>query len=87
MEAAEILLVILSATLALFLILAIVLVVYLIKIVQQIKRITTTAERAAYKFESLASIVQKAAAPAMITKLVSELVQKFTDTKSGKRKD
>ncbi|MGD8374302.1 MAG: hypothetical protein PVI21_05620 [Candidatus Woesebacteria bacterium] len=81
MDAAQILVIILSATLAFFLILSIVLVVYLIKIASQIKRVTDTAERAAGKFESVAGILQKAAAPAVVTKIVGELIQKFADSR------
>lgn len=81
---AEILVGILGLTLALFLILSIALVVYLIKIAQQIKRVTSTVERVAGKFEDMASVVQKAAGPAIVTKLVGDLVQRFADRNTRK---
>lgn len=86
MEAAEILVIILATAFALFLILAIVLVVILIKVAKQINRITATAERTVSNIENVVSVAQRAVAPAMITKLVSELVGKFTGAKD-KRKD
>jgi phosphate starvation-inducible membrane PsiE len=81
MDAAEILVIILSITLAMLLVLSIVLVAYLIKIARQIKRITATAERAADKFDTVANIVQRAAGPAVITKLVGDIISRFTDKK------
>jgi len=81
MDAAQVLVIILGAALAFFLILAIALLVYLIKIARQIRRITETAERAARKFDGIMAIAQKAAAPAVITKVVADLVQRFTDKK------
>ena len=84
MEAAEILVIILSIAFALFLILAIVLVVLFIKIASQLRRITSSAERTINNFENVAGIIQKAMAPALITKLVGELVQKITHAKKKK---
>lgn len=81
MDAAQVLVIILGAALAFFLILAIALLVYLLKIARQIKRITETAERAASKFDGIMAIAQKAAAPAVITKVVADLVQRFADKK------
>ena len=82
MDAAQVLVIILSIMLAFFLLLSIVLLAYFIKIARSIRRITESAERAAYKFESLASVVQKAVAPAMITKVLGSLLGRFTDKKS-----
>lgn len=87
MDAAQVLVIILSIMLAFFLLLSIVLLVYFIKITRSIKRITESAERAAYKFESLATVVQKAVAPAMITKVLSSLLGRFSDKKNKRSRD
>lgn len=79
MDATEVLVWMLGVTLAVFLILSIVLVAYLIKIALQIKRITTTAEKAAFKFDSIMGVMQKAAAPAIVTKLANDLIMKFVN--------
>lgn len=81
MEASQIIVYILAAALALFLLLAIILVILFIKIAMQIKRVTDTVERAAIRFEDIAALVQKVAAPAMVAKLANDLVQKFFDKK------
>lgn len=86
MEAAEILVIILAAAFALFLVLAVILVVLLIKVATQIRRITTSAERTVGNIENIVGVFQKAAAPAVVTKVVSDLVQKFADFKK-KSKD
>lgn len=87
MDAAQILVIILSATLAFFLLLSIVLVIYFIKIASQIKRITDSAERTANKFESVAGILQNAAGPAVVTKIVGDIVKRFADSKDDCKDD
>ena len=84
MDASQILVVILSTTLAIFLILAIVLVIILIKVARQIQRVTSSAERAAATFENIVGNVQKAVAPAVVSRFVMDQIQRFTD-KHGKR--
>lgn len=76
MTAMEILVIILSAFLALFLLIGIVLAVLLIKITQQIKRVTTSAEKTMNGFESVVSSVGKVTTPAMLAKMVLGQVNK-----------
>jgi membrane protein implicated in regulation of membrane protease activity len=84
MDASQILVAVLATTLALFLILAIVLVVILIKVARQIQRFTSSAERAAATFENIVGNVQKAVAPAVVSRFVMDQIQRFTD-RQGKR--
>lgn len=84
MDAMQVLVVILSSFLALFLLLAIALVILLIKVTRQIKSVTTTAQSAAEHINSIASGVSKVASPALIAKLVLEQVNKVL--KEGKKK-
>ncbi len=83
MEAAEILVIILSVAFALFLVLGIILTVILIKVAKQIKRVTTTAERAVDNLENVATIVQRVAAPAAVTRIISGIVKSLAGR--GKR--
>lgn len=76
MTAMEILVIILSAFLALFLLVGIVLAVLLVRVTQQIKRVTMSAERTVNGLESTMAGVNKVAAPAMLAKLVLEQVSK-----------
>jgi hypothetical protein len=84
MDASQILVIILASTLAVFLILAIVLVVILIRVARQIQRVTTSAERAAATFENIVGNVQKAVAPAVVSRFIMDQIQRFTD-KQGRR--
>ncbi|MBC7764634.1 hypothetical protein H7Y29_02875 [Microbacteriaceae bacterium] len=76
MTAMEILVIILSTFLALFLLIGIVLAVLLIRITQQIKRVTTTAERTVGSIESVVAGVSKVTTPAMIAKIVLGQINK-----------
>ena len=64
MEWAQILVIILAAALALFLLLAIILTIKLIQISRQIKRVACAAERTALKVESVANSAAAMVAPA-----------------------
>jgi hypothetical protein len=86
MDASQVLVIILATFLALFLLLAIVLTILFIRIAMQIKRVTTVAEQAAFKFDTILSVAQKAVAPAMLAKLVNDVAQRFMD-RNKKRDD
>jgi hypothetical protein len=83
MSAAEVLVIFLSVALAIFLVLAIVLIVYLIVIAKKIKRIAETAETGVQGFVGVLANLQRAIAPAMVTRVVTEIVSRFT---GGNRK-
>ncbi len=76
MTAMEILVIILAAFLALFLLVGIVLAVLLVRITQQIKRVTTSAERTVGNIEGVVAGVSKVTTPAMLAKLVFSEVNK-----------
>lgn len=78
MDSADILLIILSTVLAIFLVLSIVLVCILIGIAKQIKRVAGTAERTAEYLEGAAAALPKMIGPAVIAKLVAGLIKKMT---------
>ena len=77
MNAMEILVIILSVFLAVFLLIGIILAVLLVKVTQQIKRVTTTAEKAANNIEGIVGNVSKATSPLFILKMVQGQVKKF----------
>jgi len=78
-DAAQVLVAILATALALFLVLGIILVVYLIKIAQQIQRVTGSVERTTANIEQVVGNVQKFVAPAVLSRFVLEQIQKFTN--------
>jgi predicted PurR-regulated permease PerM len=86
MDASQILVAILATTLAIFLILAIVLVAILIKVARQIQRVTTSAERVAANFDTIVGNVQKAVAPAVVSRFVMDQIQRFTDRQNKRDK-
>lgn len=75
MEWAQVLVIILSVFLALFLIVGIILVTLLIKVTKQIKSVTGAAERTALKFESVASNAAAFSSPVAIAKMVSSFIK------------
>jgi cell division protein FtsB len=76
MTAMEILVIILSAFLALFLLIGIVLAVLLVRVTQQIRRVTTTAERTVNGLENVVASASKVTTPAMIAKVIMGQVSK-----------
>ena len=78
MEWAQVLVIILSVFLAIFLVLAVALTALLIKVTKQIKSITTKAEKAAMRLESTATNVSMYTSPMMIAKAVKSF---FNDKK------
>lgn len=78
----KILVIILSVTLAVFLILGIVFTIKLIQIVSALKRITVKAEDIVDKADEAATLFKNAAAPVAISRLISNI----TDLVSRKDK-
>lgn len=76
MDAMQVLVIILASFLALFLLLAVILVILLIKVTKQIKNVTTTAQSAAERINSVAMNVGKVTSPALIAKMVMDQVKK-----------
>ena len=86
MGAAEILVIILSIALAIFLTLGIILTVYLIIIAKKLRNVASTAERAVGHFENIAALARKAAAPALISKALLEIVSRFAQRNNTSKK-
>jgi sensor domain CHASE-containing protein len=84
MTAAEILVIILAIALAIFLTLAIVLTVYLIVIAKKIRNVAQTAERTAGQVENVVAFMRKAAGPAMLSKLVMDVMSRLSRRKKDK---
>jgi ATP/ADP translocase len=85
MEAQEILVIILSSFLALFLLLGIILLVFCIKIANHIKHISEKAEEIVDKAEDVADFFSKAATPMAMAKVISNVSDLFRGKGKGRR--
>lgn len=74
MDSYDILVIILSVMLIIFLGLAIVLSVYLVKLVKNIKEISDKAKELVSDASSVASTMKKAAAPTVVAKFVADQI-------------
>lgn len=83
-NAQELLVIIVSATLTVFLIVSTILLVLVIKVVRAIKRVTDTAEALADKAENIADVFTHASTPIMLGKILSNLTDVFR-TKSKRK--
>lgn len=82
MDWAQILVIILSIFLALFLLLGIILTVLLIRLTQQIKTVTSSAQRTATGIEGIVNNIAKFSSPSIAMKMIMGQAKKFK-----KRKD
>lgn len=82
--AAELLVIILSVTLTIFLIFAIILTVYLINLTRQIRKVTALAERTVDGIETAVSNVVKMSIPMCIVEMVAKIVKKSKKDKGDK---
>lgn len=73
----QILVLILGAALAVFLVLAIVLVVLLIKVSRQLKRIADTAQRTVGSVETTVSNLSRATSPVYVTKFITSYLKRM----------
>ncbi len=79
MDAFEILVVILSIALAILLVTSIFFVVVLIKLTNQLRRVTDKAEEIVDDVEAVSGFFKKAAAPVAITGVISNIVSAVTE--------
>ncbi len=86
MDAFEILVIILSITLAILLIASIFLVVVLVKLVNQLRIVSHKAEEIVDDVETVSGFFRKTAGPVAITSLISNIVSKVTEMKGKKEK-
>jgi hypothetical protein len=85
MDAFEILVLMLSVMLAMFLLLAIVFGVLMIRIAKRVHEITEKARAAADSVEVAAKIFQKSAGPAVFSRIIANIVEAFQDKKKGRK--
>lgn len=76
--AAEILVIIVSVVLSIFLVVSIILGVYLIKLTSEIRKITKTAQNTVSHIDSAVVGVSRLASPVYVAELVNRLVKKYT---------
>lgn len=81
MDWSQVLVIILSIFLALFLLLGIILTVLLIRLTQQIKSVTSSAQRTANDIEGLVSNVSKFSSPGLLLKLATRQAKKLKKRK------
>lgn len=81
MEWAQILVIILSIFLALFLLLGIILAVLLIRLTQQIKSVTASAQRTASGIEGIIANVSRFSSPSLALKLIMGQAKKLKKRK------
>lgn len=89
-SAAEILVIIVSSVLALFLIVSIILAVYLIRLSVEIRRLTKTAQNTVNHIDAAVVGVSKLTSPLFVAEMVSRYIKKFTkntDRKQSKKKE
>ena len=86
MTAEQILVIILSTALAVFLVLAIILTAYLIAIAKKIKSVADTAERTAQHVEGFVGNLQRAVAPAAVSGLFMDLIDRLMRRGKKERK-
>lgn len=85
--AAEILVIILSVTLTVFLTVGIILTIYLIKLTRQIRKVTASAERTVDGIEMVVTSAVKMSIPVLITNLVAKFINKYKkNNKESKEK-
>ncbi len=82
-SAAEILVIIVSSVLSIFLIVSIILGIYLIKMTAEIRRLTKTAQNTVDHIDSAVVGVTKLTSPMFVAEMVSRYIKKFT--KKGKK--
>lgn len=79
--AAEVLLIIVSSVLVIFLLALIAVAYYFISVLRDIKRISQKADTAASAIESAAEAFQRAASPLAYAKLIRKIFRKIKDKK------
>ena len=85
-QAAEILVIIVSSVLSIFLIVAIILGIYLIKLTSEIRRLAKSAQSTVSHIDNAVVGVSKLTSPLFIAEMVNRYIKKFTTkVKKGKK--
>jgi len=82
-QAAELLVIIVSSVLSIFLIVAIILGIYLIKLTAEIRRLARSAQNTVSHIDNAVVGVTRLTSPVFIAEMVSRYIKKFT-SKKGK---
>lgn len=82
-SAAEILVIIVSSVLSVFLVVAIILAIYLIKLSAEIRRLTKSAQNTVDHIDSAVAGVTRVTSPLYVAQLFNKYIKKFT--KKGKK--
>ena len=82
-NASEILLIVVSSVLSVFLIVAIILGIYLIKLTAEIRQLAKTAQNTVDHIDTAVSGVSKLVSPMVIASMIGKYFKKFT--KKGKK--
>lgn len=77
-NASEILLIIVSSVLSIFLIVAIILGIYLIKLTAEIRSLAKTAQSTVDHIDTAVSGVSKLVSPMVVASMVAQYIKKFT---------
>lgn len=85
--AAEILVIITSSVLVVFLIIAIVLAIYLIKLTTEIRRITKSAQTAVNGVGATFSKINKLVSPVYVAEVISRVAKKYSSKKGEQGND
>lgn len=80
--AAEVLVIIVSSVLAVFLLVSIILGIYLIKLTSEIRKITKTAQNTVNHIDTAVVGVSRLASPVYVAELINKLVKKYTKKES-----
>lgn len=83
--ASEVLLIIVSSVLGLFLIVAIIAGIYAISVLRQVRRIVKTAENVALNVEAAAQAFERGAGPLAAIKIIANIIEQVTKSKKGKK--
>ena len=81
MTAEQILVIILSIALAIFLVLGIVVLSYLIVIVRKINKVASLSEQTVNNIAGMVANIQQAVAPAAVGNAIVDLINRFIDKK------
>lgn len=84
-SAAEVLIIILSVTLSIFLIVAIVLFVYLIRLSSEIQKVAEATHRTVDEIESTVKSASKLISPVFVAELIGGYIKRFTKQSKKKR--
>lgn len=83
-QAAEILVIIVSGTLFIFLVVGIILAIYLIRLTAEIRRVAKSAQNTVSHIENTVVNVTRITSPLYVAELVKKYVDKFKSSKGDK---